>query len=136
MKNNYQVKRSRSGLGLFAKTPIKKGDFIIEYRGKLVKEKDAAYGRYLFSVNSRWVVDGSGRKNLARYINHSCRPNCEPEIEGKRIMIYAKKNIKPGEELNYDYGKEYFDEYIKPRGCRCRRCQEKKNQSSPNLLAS
>lgn len=121
-QKNYCVKKSQSGLGLFATDFINKGDFVIEYTGELMKEKDANYSRYIFSVNLRWVVDGRGRKNIARYINHSCRPNCEPEIKGKKILIYAKRNIKPGEELNYDYGKEYFDEYIKPNGCRCTHC--------------
>jgi SET domain-containing protein len=96
--------------------------------GKLLtnQEADKKNGKYLFEVNSRWTIDGTGRQNLARYLNHSCRPNCEPEIEGKRVMIYAVKNIKPGEELAYNYGKEYFDEFIKPLGCRCGYCKSKK----------
>jgi SET domain-containing protein len=73
-------------------------------------------------VNSRWTVDGTGRENLSRYINHSCDPNCIAYTRGKRILIYARRAIRPGEELSYDYGKEYFDAFIRPRGCACAVC--------------
>ncbi len=110
-----------SGLGLFAVEPIKKGEFVIEYFGPIlsVAEADAKGGKYLFDLSSRRTVDGTTRKNIARYINHSCTPNCEPEIDRGRIFIYSLKNIKAGEELSYDYGREYYDEFIKPHGCRC-----------------
>ncbi|MFZ3054555.1 MAG: SET domain-containing protein-lysine N-methyltransferase [Minisyncoccales bacterium] len=119
------VKKSLAGLGLYTKTPLKKGEFVINYTGKMItsKEADEKCGKYLFEINSKWTIDGSGRNNLARYINHSCRPNCEAYIVGKKIKILAKKNIGAGEELSYNYGKEYFDEFIKPFGCRCKKCQ-------------
>lgn len=119
------VKKSLAGLGLYTKTPLKKGEFVINYTGKMItsKEADEKCGKYLFEINSKWTIDGSGRNNLARYINHSCRPNCEAYIVGKKIKILAKKNIRAGEELSYNYGKEYFDEFIKPFGCRCKKCQ-------------
>ena len=72
-------------------------------------------------LENQMAIDGKGRGNLARYINHSCAPNCEPmenEVQ-QRIFIMARRNIKPGEEFGYDYGKEYWDEHIKPIGCRC-----------------
>jgi uncharacterized protein len=121
------VKRSVSGLGLFALKPIYKGDFIIEYRGQKMSGEEAERrgGKYLFDINDKWTVDGKSRKNKARYINHSCRPNCEADIKQGRIAIFAMKNIKEGEELTYHYGKEYFDDYIKPNGCRCRKCSKK-----------
>lgn len=121
------VKRSSSGFGLFARVPIKKNRFIIEYTGKLLTAGQANEkgGKYLFEINSRWTIDGTTRKNLARYINHACRPNCEIYTVGKAVKIRSAKNIRPGEELTYDYGKEYFNEYIKPRGCRCSSCQKK-----------
>ena len=125
----YRVGRSRSGLGLFAVAPIKKGEFVIEYTGEKLsnREVEERNSKYFFSLNSRWTIDGSDRKNVSRYLNHSCRPNCEAVIEdGKNIMIYAVRNIRPGEELTYDYGQEYFKEYIKPLGCRCDYCQRKK----------
>ncbi|MDE2173324.1 MAG: SET domain-containing protein [Patescibacteria group bacterium] len=115
------VKRASAGLGLFAKRPFKKGERIIEYFGRTISTAEAYTSRskYLFEVNSRKTIDGSARENTARYINHSCRPNCEPEIERGRVFIDAIRNIKAGEELSYDYGEEYFDEHIKPHGCRC-----------------
>jgi SET domain-containing protein len=120
----FAVKRSSVGLGLYAMQPIARGELVVEYTGRLLPS-DEAYrkgGKYLFEVNSRWIVDGSGRENISRYINHSCRPNCEPRTRRMRILIYALRAIRPGEELTYDYGKEYFDELIRPKGCRCDHC--------------
>jgi len=68
------------------------------------------------------MIDGNIPSNTARLINHSCLPNCEVFTKKHRIYIFAKRNIKAGEELNYDYDKEYFDEHIKPKGCRCNKC--------------
>ncbi|HBB44093.1 MAG TPA: hypothetical protein DCZ83_01745 [Candidatus Yonathbacteria bacterium] len=73
------------------------------------------------------MIDGSARSNTARYINHSCKPNCEVDIIGGRVFVKAIKRIEAGEELNYDYGKEYFDEYIKDMPCRCAYCKSKNN---------
>lgn len=122
---NTKVKRSPSGLGLFAMEDIKKGEFIIEYSGTIltVREANEKGGKYLFEINSRYTIDGSDRKNIARYINHSCRPNCEIEIKKRCVLVFSIKNIKAGDELNYDYGKEYFNEYIKPNGCKCVKCR-------------
>jgi uncharacterized protein len=120
----YAVKRSRTGLGLFATELIPKGKRIIEYFGPRVpnEEVEKSNGKYFFGVNSKWSVDGSIRKNIARYINHSCRPNAEAIISKGRIWIWSRRNIKPGEEINYDYGKEYFEGIIKDVGCRCGKC--------------
>lgn len=115
------VKRSSAGLGLFATRPYRKGERIIEYFGRTLTnaEEYTSRSKYLFEVNSRKTIDGSIRENVARYINHSCKPNCEPEIERGHIYIDAIKNIKAGEEFTYDYGEEYFNEHIRPYGCRC-----------------
>lgn len=120
----YKVKKSSAGLGLFAEAPYKKGEFVIEYTGEKIthEEADRRGGKYLFEVNSKWTIDGKGRENIARYLNHSCDPNCESKIVGSRVKIYTIKAIKPGEELTYDYGEEYVDDFIKPHGCRCRKC--------------
>ncbi|MEX1112414.1 MAG: SET domain-containing protein [Candidatus Andersenbacteria bacterium] len=120
-KHDFVVRRSSAGLGLFAESEIAKDDFVTEYHGPLLSqdEADEKGGKYLFAIDKKLTIDGSSRKNTARYLNHSCKPNCEPEIDGKRIYIYAKKKIQPGEELTYNYGKEYFNDYIKPYGCRC-----------------
>lgn len=129
MKNSglsVQVKRSLSGLGLFAIEPIAKGTRIIEYIGEKISldEANRRGGMYLFEINPKRFIDGKSRKNTARYINHSCgrAANCKVDITAGRIWVIAKKNIKEGEELSYDYGKEMFDAYIKPYGCRCARC--------------
>ena len=124
-----RVRRSRTGLGLFAEAPIRKDKFIIEYRGKrlLWNKVEDIWNKYLFEVNKRWAIDGSSRRNTARYINHSCSPNAVPyEVRG-RIHIYARKNIHPGDEITYDYGREYFDELLQPIGCKCVAC------AGPNL---
>lgn len=121
----YEVKRTATGLGLFATKPIPKGTRLLEYTGPLIpnEEVDKRYGKYFFGVDKNWSIDGSPRSNLARYINHSCRPNAEAVLSGKRVFIWARRNIKPGEEISYNYGKEYFDGVIKDIGCRCKKCK-------------
>ncbi len=127
-KHPFRVGRSNTGLGLFATEPIKKGARIVEYVGKIVptKKADDINSKYLFTVNSRWTIDGAPRRNVARYANHSCRPNAESDIVRGRVFIDAKKNIAPGEEITYNYGEEYFDGIIKPMGCRCAKCLDEK----------
>ncbi|MES2029430.1 MAG: SET domain-containing protein, partial [Pseudomonadota bacterium] len=121
----YRIGRSKTGLGLFATQPIKKGVKIIQYFGPLLDSKnekhDAIENKYLFQISKRWTVDGSIRKNIARYINHACKPNAESDVNAakKKITIRSIKKIEPGEEINYDYGTEYFKEYLKPIGCKC-----------------
>ena len=129
-EKKYAVKRSIAGLGLFANDSFRRGDFIIEYTGELVSTDEANRrgGKYLFVVSDEKTIDGKGRSNVARYVNHSCTPNAEAELdeEALRVRIYAKKKILPNEEIFYDYGKEYWDEHIKPFGCRCVPCTTKK----------
>ncbi len=123
------VKRGINGLGLFATVPIKKGDCIIEYVGDILatqEEVNKVGGQYLFEVSRNKTINGAVRSNTARYINHACKPNCEVEIKKTRVFIYAKRNIKAGEELFYDYGKEFWNEHIKPKGCRCEKCTLKR----------
>jgi uncharacterized protein len=125
--SSLKVKRSSAGLGLFATTAYKKGDLVTEYTGQIISEAEANRrgGKYLFELNDHWTIDGKARSNLARYINHSCRPNCYPELNADetKVFIYAKKNIAAGDELTYHYGKNYFDQLIKPVGCKCIKCQ-------------
>jgi SET domain-containing protein len=123
-KRKYAVKRSATGLGLFALAPIPAGRRIIEYTGPLVPnaEVEKRRGKYFFGVNSKWAIDGSPRANTARYINHSCRPNAEAVVSGRRVWIWSKREIRAGEEITYDYGREYFDDHIRPAGCRCVKC--------------
>ena len=121
---NLVVKRSSAGFGLFAGEDIPKGACIIEYTGRELApgEEFTARSKYLFEISKKKTIDGSPRWNTARYINHSCRPNAEPEIYKNRVYIFAKRKIRAGEELAYNYGKDYFDNYIKPHGCRCLKC--------------
>lgn len=127
--SKLKVKRSSAGLGLFANQNFSKGDLVIEYTGEIITEKEANRrgGKYLFELNDDWTIDGKGRENKARYINHSCKPNCYPELseDEKQVFIYAKKKISSGEEITYDYGKDYFNQLIKPLGCRCEHCSSK-----------
>ena len=125
-QSNVSIKRSRAGLGLFATKEFSRGEFIIEYTGEHIptEEADKRGGKYLFILNTEITIDGRGRENTARYINHSCKPNAEAEADESagKISISAKRKILPGEEITYDYGKEYFNQYIKPLGCKCTSC--------------
>ena len=131
-KQLYVIKRSASGLGLFAARPIPKGKRIIEYTGPRIsnEEVEKSDGKYFFGVNGKWSIDGRGRDNIARYINHSCRPNAEAIISRGRVWIWSRRAIKSGEEIAYDYGKEYFEGIIKQIGCRCIKCAPAKNGSN------
>ena len=119
-----KVRKSKTGKGLFALQDIPKNKCVIEYVGLDVpkEEQDYKTGRYLFTTGRGLMIDGNIRENTARYINHSCKPNCEPEGPRGKVYIMSLRKIKVGEELTYDYGKEYFDEYIKPIGCKCEKC--------------
>lgn len=121
-----KVKRSSAGLGLFTTLPIKRDTTIIEYIGHRIPADSDAKNKYIFNVSKKIDIDGSPRWNTMRYANHSCRPNCEAIDRKGRIFLVAKRNIKPGEELTYNYGKDYFkSEYIQKEGCLCAKCQEK-----------
>jgi hypothetical protein len=132
-----KVMRGIDGLGLFAMEPIKKGTYVIEYVGEIITpaEGDKRNSRYIFSVNERVDIDGTPRWNTARYINHSCRPNCDAEEISGRVFIQARRNIMLGEEITYDYGKEYFDEWIKPKGCRCQKCTGKNMKTKKAVVS-
>ncbi len=110
---------------VFALQDIPASKRIIEYTGPLISNDEVEkrkFGKYFFRVNTKWVIDGSPRTNTARYINHSCRPNSEAFISGYRVWIWSKKSIKASEEISLDYGEEYFDDHIKPNGCKCAEC--------------
>jgi SET domain-containing protein len=119
-------KRSRlHGFGVFAGEPINKNRRIIDYAGELVRNSETAEreARYLeegciwvFRVNRRWSRDAAVGGNIARFINHSCTPNCWFEIVDKTIWIRAARFIRTGEELTYDYA-TVGDHTI---ACRCR----------------
>jgi len=111
----YVVRRSAiHGRGVFATRTIRKGTDIIEYRGERITMKEAdrrppsdpdnPYHTFLFELDDGRVIDADVRGNAARWINHSCAPNCEPyEDDEGRVFIAAKRTITQGEELLYDY---------------------------------
>ncbi|MFO1408305.1 MAG: SET domain-containing protein-lysine N-methyltransferase [Steroidobacteraceae bacterium] len=111
----FEVRRSGiHGRGVYAARPIPKGTRIVEYLGERITHKQAddryaAKGQddghtFLFVVNSRIVIDAGVDGNDARYINHSCDPNCDTVIEGGRVYIESLRDIETGEELGYEYG--------------------------------
>ena len=123
------------GTGIFATQDISKGNKVIEYIGEKIKKSEgdkrserrinrylnskSTGSVYIFELNSKFDIDGSPRYNKARYINHSCNPNCEVDIKKGRIWISSIKNIKAGEELTYDYGYEFDKDDYKDHKCKC-----------------
>lgn len=125
-KHKVAVRRSTAGLGLYTTIPRKKDDLLVEYTGERISEDEADRrgGKYLFTLGEGRVLDGKDRKHLGRYANHSCAPNCYAELDEEpgRVYLRAKRALAAGEELTYHYGRTYFDDYIKPYGCRCTKC--------------
>ena len=124
----YKIKKSKiDKKGLYANQNIKKGTRIIEYKGKIVSVKETSKNPkfdnekaiYLFNINKRLDLDGDFKFNTARLINHSCDPNCEVFGKGLKVWIYAMKDITKGDELSYDYGFN-FDENFKQYPCNCK----------------
>ena len=130
-----------TGLGLFATRPIKRRARLAEYKGRRLTleeaEKAEARGnRYLFEVNSRWTIDGTARANIARYFNHSCRPNTDVTIRSGRVFVYALRAIEPGEELTYNYGVDYLKNVIGKSRCKCRPCRRRRAKRARELRAA
>lgn len=106
------------GKALLASAVFEPGDFVAEYTGtkiptEVADSDEMGENRYLFELNSEWTIDGTDESNIARYINHSCEPNCEAEITADdRIVISALTPIAPGEEFTIDYGEEYFKDFL------------------------
>jgi len=118
--SKIDVRKSKvHGSGVFAACDIKKGEKVIEYVGRIVTKDEAediadeqleksnghkdCGGVYIFELNKKYDIDGNVSWNPARFINHSCDPNCETEGDDERIWVIALKAIKKGEELSYDY---------------------------------
>lgn len=109
------VRHSRvHGNGVFATRKIPAGEFIIEYKGERITQREAdkragadpenPFHTFFFSLENGKLIDGGDNGNDARWINHSCEPNCEAREENGQVFIYALRDIRRGEELNYDYG--------------------------------
>ncbi|MDQ6785481.1 MAG: SET domain-containing protein [Acidobacteriota bacterium] len=132
-KPRYVIKRTAIGLGFFTLDPIPKDKKIIEYIGPVLtnQEADKKGGRYLMTIDEEHLIDGSPRSNTARYINHSCQPNAKTFRTGVRVWIWSIRDIKAGEEITINYGKNYFNEHIKPIGCKCAKCIKKPKTEKP-----
>jgi uncharacterized protein len=127
----FRIARAATGLGLFATRPIKRGAYIATYRGRRITNEEAdrreARGaRYLFTLNKKWTIDGKPRWNVARYINHSCKPNARPVSRNGGIVIVADRRIEPDEEITYSYGEEYLQYFVENGGCHCAACIRKR----------
>jgi uncharacterized protein len=136
----YKVAKSPiAGRGVFATRPIKKGARIIEYVGERITPEEAdrrydddameTHHTFLFIVDDDTIVDAAVRGNAARFINHSCDPNCEASVEDGRIWVSAIRDIAAGTELVYDYAYEragpFRKSYWQTYECRCgaKRCR-------------
>ena len=115
-----------SGWGVYAGQTIEEDTRIVEYKGQLVSQAEAWHReqRYLprqriwiFNINGRWARDAAVGGNIARYVNHACRPNCHTDVIGHHIWVIASRDIRGGEELTYDYNTEG----VAGIPCRCRR---------------
>ena len=125
----YNIKKSKidnKGLGLYAISDIKKGTRIMDYKGKIITNKQVDESKkfdngkpiYLFTLNKRYTLDGDFTWNKAGLINHSCNPNSQYDGKGLKIWVTATQNIKKDEEITSDYGFG-FDEDFKQFPCKC-----------------
>ena len=126
----FRIGRSETGLGLFAIRAIKRSAYIATYRGPRLSaeeadRREARGARYMFELTKRWTIDGSPRYNIARYINHSCKPNAKPVGRKGGIVIVADRRIEADEEITYSYGEEYLEYFLQSGGCHCAACRIK-----------
>lgn len=136
-KGLYVAPSTISGQGLFTSEAIKSGAFVIEYVGTILPNSiaDDLETAYLFDLENGTTIDGSPEWNMARYVNYSCMPNVEAELdeEEHRIFFNAIRDIEPGEELTIDYGEEYVKDFISPHGCACGSCSSEKKTPPTSL---
>jgi SET domain-containing protein len=111
---------------------------VVEYTGPILASEEAERrtGKYFFELDGKRAIDGSSRQNIARYINHSCRPNAKGYTTGSRIWVWPLREIKAGEQVTIDYGETYFNEHIKPVGCKCETCVGKSAGGGSKKTAS
>ncbi|MFN0066243.1 MAG: SET domain-containing protein [Limisphaerales bacterium] len=115
------------GHGAYARRAIPAGTEVIEYLGERVSKAESerrclAENPYIFTVNEEWDLDGDVPGNPARFLNHSCDPNCEAQQDGDRIWIVALRPIEPGEELTFNYGYELESWRDYPCACGAKNC--------------
>ena len=116
-----------AGRGLFTAQAIKQGSRIIQYTGEKItkaeSDKRLAEGNvYIFALNERYDIDAKAYRHHARYINHSCAPNCHVEKTSRTIWIVASRDIRAGEELTYNYGYELTETPPYPCTCGTQNC--------------
>jgi hypothetical protein len=137
---NRWIRSARSpihGRGVYARTDIPSGTRIVEYVGDRISKAEARKREqlrlerqrrggdgcvYIFELNRRYDLDGDVAGNVARFINHSCAPNCRAETIRGRIWILAKRDIPAGTELSFDYGYAFSEWRLHPCRCGARRC--------------
>lgn len=126
----FHIGRAYTGLGLFATRVIKRAGYIATYRGPILTTEEAEKrerqgAKYMFELTKELTIDGSPRWNVARYMNHSCWPNAKPVIspKEKKITFVALRDIQPGEEITYNYGKDYYEYFLAIGGCLCAGCR-------------
>ncbi len=136
IKNTWRVKKSIiHGNGVVAAKDINKNKKIIQYIGEKISKSEGdkrseqrikkylnsnrTGSVYIFELNKKYDIDGTPKYNKARYINHSCDPNCEVEIINNEIWICSIKKIRKGEELTYDYGYEFDKDDFRDHVCKC-----------------
>jgi len=139
-KHPFRIGRAKTGMGLFATEVIPKGVRIFEYTGRIITnaEAEAIPGkpRYLYDLSKTHTLDGSPRSNIGRYANHSCKPNGTIYVYGGRIFVKSLRVIQPGEEITYDYGKEYFDAFIGKDKCLCVKCVARREREAGKAVAT
>jgi SET domain-containing protein len=122
------VRRSHiHGTGVFAEQAIELGTRVLEYIGNQISKAEAdrrckAGNTFIFTINDEFDLDGDLELNVAKYINHSCEPNCLAELDEDRIFIIALERIEPGQELTFNYGYDVKDYKEHPCQCGSKRC--------------
>ena len=123
LRELYEVKPSRiHGTGVFARTALAEGTRIVEYLGERVTKEESLRRRqggnfFVFIVTDQFDIDGAVDWNPARFINHSCAPNCEARLADERIWISALRDLRAGEELTFNYGYDLQD--YEEHSCAC-----------------
>jgi SET domain-containing protein len=115
------------GLGGFARSKILKGEFVVEYVGERISKSESLRrcqqdNQFIFALDDQWDLDGNVPWNPARFLNHSCAPNCEAEFRDGRIWIVAIQDIRAGEEITFNYGYDLSDYKEHPCHCGSKRC--------------
>ncbi len=124
----YEVRSSLiHGMGVFARADIPSDTRVLEYVGERVSKEESLRRRedenfFVFTVSDTFDIDGAVDWNPARFINHSCAPNCEARMEDERIWIIALRDIKAGEELGFNYGYDLQDYEDHPCSCGAANC--------------